>query len=444
MFQFQSNILAHNPPGDYGGISIADVDGDGRFEVLVACSNGPNRILKWVGNQLRDVATPMLVDAGRSTLGFAAADIDGDGREELYLLNQSADRILQRGADGQWLDLLEHSRPPDAPASCGIAAIDRRGVGRYGFFSTHRDRPPRLLELGADGLLSDLAQSVGLHANLAGGVLAAPLHGGHTDLICANERGANAAYFNLGSGTFEDCAGLWNLTDANECGQGIVALDADGDGRLDLFWGNADGPHRLMIRDSGTAWRDRATPSLAFPSALGSVVVADFDNDGHEELFLNNRGELNRLYRVHDSITLLEVGDAAEPEALGSGAAVLDLDGDGVLELIVAHGEPSSEPIAVYKARGTAGNSWLRIRPLTRHGAPARGAAVRASVGGRVLVRVIDGGSGTRCQMEPVAHFGLGRSPQVEWVSVTWPDGASLTMPHPDVNCSYTVPYPRG
>ena len=203
MFQFQSNILTQNPPGDYGGISVADVDGDGRFEVLVARSNGPNRILKWVGNQLRDVAPPMLADAGRSTLGFAAADIDGDGREELYLLNASADRLLQRGADGQWFDLFErpeNHRHCDTSNCCGIAALDRRGVGRYGFFSTHRDRRPRLLELGADGLLSDLAQSVGLQAILSGGVVAAPIHGVQTDLICSNERGANAAYRNLGSG----------------------------------------------------------------------------------------------------------------------------------------------------------------------------------------------------------------------------------------------------
>jgi len=112
-----------------------------------------------------------------------------------------------------------------------------------------------------------------------------------------------------------------------------------------------------------------------------------------------------------------------------------------VLELIVSH---DGQPPAIYKSRASAGNGWLRVRPLTRFGAPARGATVKAFAHGRTLVRTIDGGSGYRCQMEPVAHFGLGRTLQVEWVSVTWPDGAALTLPNPDVNCTYSVPFPRG
>jgi hypothetical protein len=60
-----------------------------------------------------------------------------------------------------------------------------------------------------------------------------------------------------------------------------------------------------------------------------------------------------------------------------------------------------------------------------------------------VRTKVIDGGSGYLCQMEPVAHFGLGKERQVERITVTWPDGATLTMRDPDVNCTYTVPYPH-
>lgn len=440
--------MAHNPPGRYGGMTLADIDGDGRFEVLVACDNGANRILKWTGGQLRDVASPAIADVDRSTIGIAAGDLDGDGEEELYLLNQTHDRILHRDADGQWLDPFqraENRQHATASSSCGLAALDRRGTGRYGFFVAQALRPPRLFELGSDGVLAELARSVGMIQTVpAGSVLAAPIHGAHTDLICLAEQGATAVYRNLGDGTFEECAERGKLRIPEDRARGIAAVDADADGRLDLFLGNTDGPHRLLVRQPDGTWRDRATPALAFPSELGSVLAADFDNDGRDELFLNNRGERNRLFRLHDSISLLDVGDAAEPDFAGTGAAVADLDGDGILELIVAHDEPCAAPIAIYKARGASGNNWLRIRPLTRFGAPARGALVRASVEGRILVKVIDGGSGVRCQMEPVAHFGLGRCDRVEWVSIAWPDGASLTMPNPDVNCNYSVPYPRG
>ena len=119
-------------------------------------------------------------------------------------------------------------------------------------------------------------------------------------------------------------------------------------------------------------------------------------------------------------------------------------DPNGVLELLVAHGETDPQPLALYKARGAAGNGWLRVRPLTRFEAPARGAVVRAEVGGRVRVKPIDGGSGYLCQMEPVAHFGLGRGGRVDRVTVTWPDGAAVVLEDPGADRTITVPFPRG
>ena len=54
-----------------------------------------------------------------------------------------------------------------------------------------------------------------------------------------------------------------------------------------------------------------------------------------------------------------------------------------------------------------------------------RVAVVRAEVGGRVRVKAVCGGSGYLCQMEPVAHFGLGREPRVGKVTVTSRSGTS-------------------
>ena len=36
---------------------------------------------------------------------------------------------------------------------------------------------------------------------------------------------------------------------------------------------------------------------MARPSAIRTVIAADFDNDGYEELFFNNIGDTNRLFR---------------------------------------------------------------------------------------------------------------------------------------------------
>jgi hypothetical protein len=88
------------------------------------------------------------------------------------------------------------------------------------------------------------------------------------------------------------------------------------------------------------------------------------------------------------------------------------------------------------------GNHWLRVLPLTAHGAPARGAVVTLAAGGRSQRRAIDAGSGYLCQMEPVAHFGLGGNPIVEQVEVRWLDGKTVILNAPQADRLIRVPHP--
>ncbi len=115
MFTDLSRLIAPFPPGRYAGVAVCDVDGDGRFEVVVGCSDGPNRVLKWVGGQLRDVAPPALTDPDRPATNLATADVNGDGREEIYVgtAGPFADRLLAANPAGAWDDLLarEENRP---------------------------------------------------------------------------------------------------------------------------------------------------------------------------------------------------------------------------------------------------------------------------------------------------------------------------------------------
>jgi hypothetical protein len=165
---------------------------------------------------------------------------------------------------------------------------------------------------------------------------------------------------------------------------------------------------------------------MAQPSRVRTVIAFDYDNDGWEDLFFNNIGEPNRLFHNEGDGTFVEVdpGPLALPYGLGTGATVGDINGDGFLDLFVTHGEMAPMPNALF-LNTPNGNHWLRVHAQTEKGAPAIGARLTLFAEGddRPMIRFIDGGSGYLCQMEPVAHFGLGRATKVKRIEVRYPDG---------------------
>jgi hypothetical protein len=449
----RSAQIHENPPRLHYGVAVADADGDGSFELFVAGYGCPNRLLKWDGAGLAEIAPPLLADPEHMAIGVAAADIDGDGREEIYVLNtdtfagrkQFGDRLFAL-RDGAWQDLFAipwHAEQINLTAGRSVAAVDRRGDGRYGFFVANYGGPMRLYELNRFGMLEDVARPAGVNYATGGrGVVALPLVSDRMDIFVANERGSNLLFVNRGDGAFEELAQDAGLRDWREHGRGVAAADLDGDGRFDLVYGNWEGPHRLFVQREVGRFTDVAPPELAAPSRVRTVIAADFDNDGFEEIFFNNIGEPNRLFaRRGDGWAQVAIGDALEPDGLGTGAAVGDFDGDGLLELLVSHGESAPEPLSLYAA-APSDNGWLRVLPLTPHGAPARGAVVRLVAGGRTRLRAIDAGSGYLCQMEPVAHFGLGGVDAVDSVAIRWPDGAEVTVEAPAARQTLRVEYP--
>lgn len=453
MFNDISAFLYHNPSQLNYGIAVTDFDADGAFEIVVAGFGFPNLVLKWNGRQFVDVAPPRIADPERQAIGVAACDIDGDGQEELYILNTDTfagqkrfgDRLLDC-ADGEWTDLfsLRVNRPIlNLTAGRSVVAVDRCGEGRYGFFIANYGGPIRLYELDDDGHLYDSAPNAGINL-LTGGrsAVSLPLISDRMDIFAGNEGGPNFLFCNRGDGTYEELAHELGLDDASHNVRGVCALDANEDGLFDLVYGNWEGPHRLFIHLPNGRFEDAAPPEMALPSRVRTVVAADFDNDGYEEIFFNNIGQPNRLFVRHDGRwRSTDPGDALEPYGLGTGAAVGDFDDDGQLELLIAHGETGAQPLALYRA-ATNSNHWLRVLPLTPSGAPARGSVVVMEMSGRTQRRVVDAGSGYLCQMEPVAHFGLGTHTQVNRVRVHWPDGATAMVNSPACDSLLRVPHP--
>ena len=125
-----------------------------------------------------------------------------------------------------------------------------------------------------------------------------------------------------------------------------------------------------------------------------------------------------------------------ETVGLGTGAAVSDVDGDGILELLVSHGESGFQPLTLYKA-DIKNFNYLWIKPLNQYGAPARGATVTLHTNLREHAKTIDAGSGYLCQMEPVAHYGLREGEIIKNITIKWTNGTIDSYEINDINNTF-------
>lgn len=453
MFRDRTDRIGHNPPmKGYGAAVTSGLDGPA---VFIAGFDGANRLYTWDDGSLCDRACGILADETRSAIGVVAADFDADGHEEIYVHNtdayggytRSCDLLLDRIASEHrrlWCDVFSLAVNGDRPnfhAGRSVGAIDRYGTGRYGAFVACYGVRSRFYELGDDGELTDMSSAVGLDFEGGGrSVVVGPIVSDGMDLFVGAEGGANRLYRN-DRGHFVDVARSYGLDDPHGNARGATLVDT-GTGEFGLLVGNWGGATRLFDRShDGGQFVDRAPESLARTDGVRTVLAADFDNDGQQELFVNAMGAPNRLFRTApDRPVAVPIGDAEESGRFGTGATVADFDRDGSLELLVVHGELDAAPLSMYTVPND--NDWLRVRPTTQYGAPARGATVYLETDHGTQRRVIDAGSGYLCQCEPVAHFGLGRSQSPDRLTVSWPDGRTTTIDDPTRCTEIEVPHP--
>ncbi|MHB1556778.1 MAG: CRTAC1 family protein [Isosphaeraceae bacterium] len=130
-------------------------------------------------------------------------------------------------------------------------------------------------------------------------------------------------------------------------GSGVAMFDADGDGRMDLYFATATRlpvgsvptrPNRLYRNLGGGRFVDATEQSgLGFQGYCQGLVVGDYDNDGDPDVYLCNYGS-NVLYRNEGGGRFVDVTRAAGIEGGGwsTAGAFLDYDNDGHLDLYVA------------------------------------------------------------------------------------------------------------
>jgi hypothetical protein len=451
-----------------GGVAAFDCNGDGRDELFVAGGTNPAALYlnhSPVGGALTFTPKASPVTDLTDVTGAYPIDLDSDGTMDLVVLRRNGNRVL-RGLGNCAFD--------DATAALGIVPGTDWTVG----FSALWEGTNRLPTLAFGSYIVPGGDTCGdsrlVRPTTGGTTYDAPIaltpgyctlsilfsdwnHDGHHDLRMANDR----HYYSTGEEQ------LWNITPGQPprqyteadgwhaltiWGMGIASRDLDGDGKPEVFItsqgdnklqaleGNGNTPsYKDIALAKGVTTQRPYTGGDVLPSTAWHPEFEDVNNDGRVDLLVTKGNVSAQIDNAQRDPSDLMIGNADGTFTEGAvaagivnydkarGAALVDLNLDGMLDLVIVNREAN---VRVYRnvGRGSAAKpgpmgNWLSVQ--LHQPAPnvdAIGAWLDVRVGGKVTTRELTIGGGHASGKIGWIHAGLGAAKTAD-VRVEWPDG---------------------
>ena len=459
-----------------GGAAWLDYDGDGYLDLYITNTrDAKNALFHNNGDgTFTNVADEAGVTSETGNTAVVAGDIDNDGCTDLLMSGDggfigdepSSFKVYRNDCDGTFTEITERSGL-DALSESYSWAIALADIDNDSDLDLFVGGPPgpgfdfgppnRLFLNGGDGVFTDISASAGVIDDL-------PTCGvgfndydedGFIDIFLATCVWLDARFRllrNNGDLTFSDVsfeAGL-SLSIEGLPGQaeqdfriGVAFADYDSDGDLDILSRNfgANGWVFENTRDGSykAVGYEATFDDIEYPTSW-AFGVADFDNDGGEDIFYSGNFPVESFnWPGNAGLLLLNRGDGSFwnfPSGFGleelftTGTAIGDYDNDGFADILIVTSKSrgqGGEPVLLRNKGG--GSSWIAVRLNgTASNRDGIGARVRAKTDGRVVVKSTYAGSGFLSTNSPWLTFGLGSHEGPVDIEVRWPSGLVETF----------------